>query len=82
MIYAQETAYIEAVQPSASAPTAWVEAAAAAVEEQRIEFRRLSHQHPELGNQEVETAAYVAKHLEVSGLRSTLALPRPVSSAS
>lgn len=67
-ITAQETAHVEAVQPSAAKPTAWVEAAASALEEQLIGFRRHIHRHPELGNQEAETAAYVAKHLESLGL--------------
>lgn len=68
LLSAQETAHAAAARSSAAMPTAWVEAAAAAVEDQLIAFRRHIHQHPELGNQEAGTAAYVARHLESLGL--------------
>ena len=41
---------------------------AAALEPQMIEWRRWLHQHPELGNREVETAKFIAEHLRAMGL--------------
>ncbi len=38
------------------------------IEQQVIAWRRDIHEHPELGNQEVRTAALVAKHLQSLGL--------------
>ena len=68
-IHAQEAAPVPSSQSSGDvAPTAWVEAAAAQAEQQLIEFRRHIHQHPELGNQEANTSAYVADHLRQLGL--------------
>jgi len=55
---------------SAAADRAAVEAAAAAVEEQVIVWRRDIHQNPELGNREFRTAALVAKHLRELGFDS------------
>lgn len=46
---------------------AQVDAAAAAVEAQVIGWRRDFHQHPELSNREVRTAAIVADHLRALG---------------
>ncbi len=77
-VHAQDTAQPESAQPpqaatpqaatpQAATPTAWVEAAAAEAEQELIEFRRHIHQHPELGNQEEDTAAYVADHLRKLG---------------
>jgi amidohydrolase len=40
-----------------------LDAAAAAIEARMIEWRRDIHQNPELGNQEMRTAAIVAQHL-------------------
>jgi metal-dependent amidase/aminoacylase/carboxypeptidase family protein len=40
-----------------------IDAAARAVEERVIAWRRDFHQHPELGNREIRTAAVVAEHL-------------------
>jgi amidohydrolase len=45
-----------------------VQAAAAAVEPQVIEWRRHFHQNPELGFAETETAAYIAERLTALGL--------------
>lgn len=42
-----------------------------AVEEQVIAWRRDIHQHPELGNREVRTAALVADHLRSLGIEVT-----------
>ena len=54
--------------PSAAAvPLARVAAEADAVEAKVINWRRDIHQHPELGNREVRTAALVAKHLKALG---------------
>lgn len=45
-----------------------VQAAAAAIEPQVIEWRRHFHQNPELGFAETETAAYIAERLTALGL--------------
>ena len=50
-------------------PTPWVGQSSAAVESQVIDWRRHIHQHPELGNFEVKTAAYVADQLKKLGLQ-------------
>jgi len=49
------------IHPSALASP--IDAAARAVEERVIAWRRDFHQHPELGNREIRTAAVVAEHL-------------------
>lgn len=46
----------------------WVFEQAEALEKKTIEWRRQIHQNPELGEQEIETAALVAKHLKSLGL--------------
>ena len=54
--------------PALAAPSAAkIEAAAKAVQPQVIAWRRDFHEHPELGNQEVRTAAIVAKELKALG---------------
>jgi len=61
----------EVPQTRASAqwkPTPWLDAADDAVAQQVVTFRHHIHQHPELGKQEVKTAAYVAEHLKRLGL--------------
>lgn len=63
-----QSADTQVVRAATPAPTPWVAAAAAKVEKQTIAFRHHIHQHPELGNQEVKTAAFVAKHLKKLGL--------------
>jgi amidohydrolase len=45
-----------------------IDAAAKACEDQVIAWRRDFHQHPELGNRELRTAAIVAEHLRGLGL--------------
>ena len=50
-------------------PTPWVARSSAAIESQVIDWRRHIHQHPELGNFEHKTAAYVADHLKKLGLQ-------------
>ncbi len=44
-----------------------IDARAAAIEDQVIAWRRDIHAHPELSNNEVRTAALVARHLEALG---------------
>ena len=55
--------------PAFAAPSpAKVEAAAKAAQPKVVAWRRDVHEHPELGNQEVRTAALVAKELKALGL--------------
>jgi amidohydrolase len=49
-------------------PRSDIEALAASVEPKVVAWRRDVHQHPELGNREVRTAALVAEHLRSLGL--------------
>ncbi len=51
----------------ASSLSARIDAAAASIEPQLIEWRRDFHEHPELGNREFRTAAIVAEHLRALG---------------
>ncbi len=59
-------------RPSAAPPAsplgAEIDKLAAAVEPELLAWRRHLHQHPELGNREVETAKYVAERLRGFGL--------------
>lgn len=48
--------------------TALISQQTTAVESKVVEWRRYIHQNPELGNREVNTMAYIAKHLEGLGL--------------
>jgi len=45
-----------------------VDQQAKAMDPKIIEWRRYLHQHPELSNREVKTAAYVAEHLKALGI--------------
>ena len=57
-----------AVTPGAARPIhGRLDAAAAAIEQKMLGWRRDIHQHPELGNQEVRTARMVAEHLKRLG---------------
>jgi amidohydrolase len=51
-----------------AAQAADVESLAARVDARIVEWRRDIHQHPELGNREVRTAALVAEHLRALGM--------------
>ncbi len=59
------SAQLVAAAPSLDAKIA---ARAAAIEPQMLEWRHWLHQHPELGNREVETAKFIAEHLRAMGL--------------
>jgi len=52
--------------PPASSPA--IDKAAAAIEQEMLEWRRHLHQNPELSNREVETAKFVAGKLRAFGL--------------
>lgn len=54
------------IRPSELAPL--IDAAAQAVEERVVAWRRDFHAHPELGNRELRTAGIVAEHLIALGL--------------
>jgi amidohydrolase len=54
--------------PALAANDVAVEPLAAAVDARVVEWRRDIHQHPELGNREVRTAALVADHLRGLGM--------------
>ncbi|QGW28145.1 amidohydrolase [Phnomibacter ginsenosidimutans] len=51
-------------QPNA----ATINSGAAALQPKLVEWRRHLHQHPELGNREVQTATYIAAHLKALGI--------------
>ena len=53
---------------SHAADQAWVDSAVSSVNQHVIELRQTIHQHPELGNQEVKTAALVAAQLKASNI--------------
>lgn len=57
-----------ATPAAAEVPLSTIQAKADALEAKVIAWRRDIHQHPELGNNEVRTAALVAKHLKSLGL--------------
>lgn len=60
-------ALLLATPAAAAVPLSAVETEANAVEAKVISWRRDIHQHPELGNREVRTAALVAKQLRALG---------------
>ena len=49
---------------------------AAAIEQKTIEWRRYFHEHPELSNQEIKTAAKIAEHLKSLGLEVKTGIAR------
>src|SRR5216684_400842 len=57
-----------AAEMSTSPLLALVDPAASKVESKVIGWRRQIHEHPELGNQEVNTSKLVADHLRALGL--------------
>jgi amidohydrolase len=63
-------ALLAAAAPAAAqaAAPADLEARCAAVDARVVEWRRDLHQHPELSNREVRTAAKVAEHLRALGI--------------
>ena len=60
----------DAAPGGAAAPSMYdrIDAAAAAVNDRVVAWRRDIHQHPELGNREFRTAKLVAEHLQALGL--------------
>src|SRR5690606_39975381 len=62
------SAALAAQDPPAPAERAEVTAAARALQDKVIAWRRDIHQHPELGNREFRTAEVVAGHLRSLGL--------------
>ena len=48
--------------------SATIAAKAAAIQSKLVEWRRQIHQHPELGNREFKTSAFIAEHLKSLGL--------------
>lgn len=56
---------------AAAEPAERIEAAARAVEDRVIAWRRDIHQHPELSNRELRTSRLVAEHLERLGMKVT-----------
>ena len=62
---------------SAASPlAAEIDKLAAAVEPELITWRRHLHQHPELGNREVETAKYITERLRSFGLEPQTGIAR------
>ncbi|WXL26546.1 amidohydrolase [Ectopseudomonas mendocina] len=61
-------AALSAASLVAHADNNWVKQAADAQADEVIQWRRHLHEHPELGNQEHETSAFVADHLRKFGL--------------
>ncbi|MBO9155258.1 amidohydrolase [Chitinophaga sp. GCM10012297] len=57
-----------AVSLQAQDQQAQIAAKAGAISAKLIEWRRYLHEHPELSNREVQTAAYVAAHLKKLGI--------------
>jgi amidohydrolase len=53
-----------------------IDQAAAAVEQEMLEWRRHLHRHPELSNREAETAKYVAERLKEFGLEPRMNIAR------
>lgn len=53
---------------SQSPLTAAIETRAKAIQPKVVEWRRYIHEHPELGNREFKTMAYIAAHLKSLGL--------------
>ncbi|MFJ2523963.1 amidohydrolase [Pseudomonas sp. Irchel s3f19] len=65
------------VQAWASMPDGtWVKHAALKVEDEVVRIRRQIHQHPELGNQEFQTAQLVAKQLRELGIEVRTGIAR------
>ena len=50
-----------------------------AIESRVIEWRRYFHEHPELSNREMNTAAKVAEHLKSLGIAGHLACRSPIA---
>lgn len=53
---------------SQSPLTAAIDARAKAIQPKVVEWRRYIHEHPELGNREFKTMAYISAHLKALGL--------------
>ncbi|GEM_PF-6651111 len=69
LLTALSCALAPAAALAADAQRPEVEAAAARLQRQVVEWRRDFHQHPELSNREARTAAKVAERLRAMGLQ-------------
>ena len=65
------TSGVSGAQQMARVAPEEIDRLAAKVEPQVVAWRRDIHQHPELGNREIRTAALVAEHLRKLGLEVT-----------
>jgi amidohydrolase len=59
---------LEAQAPAASPLAPEIDRRAAAIQQDLLTWRRHLHQHPELSNQETETAGFIAEKLRSFGL--------------
>ncbi len=67
-VYSQKTKKKSAISESSDALKSKIFANAQAIENKVVAWRRDFHEHPELGNQEFETAKKIATHLKSLGI--------------
>ena len=63
------TAGLTCAQSARAAAPDWLESAVEAEYPNTVKMRHYLHQHPELGNQEVQTQAYIADFLRAQGIK-------------